>query len=193
MHFYSDEEINYLREIAPEKSNKEMAELFNKKFNTDINYKALASTRKRYGITTGRTGYFPKGNIPPNKGTKGLTGANKTSFKKGHTPKNHKHVGSERIDSKDGYLLVKVAEPNKWQLKHRVIYEEHNDKIPKGYNVIFGDGDNRNFDINSLILVSRKQLLRLNKNNLIQKDADLTRTAVIITDLQDKIYQRSRG
>lgn len=30
-------------------------------------------------------------------------------------PSNHKPVGSERIDSKDGYVLIKVAEPRTWK------------------------------------------------------------------------------
>ena len=44
-------------------------------------------------------------------------------FAKGNVPPNHRPVGSERI-SKDGYIEVKVAEPNKWRLKQRVVYEE---------------------------------------------------------------------
>lgn len=196
MHFYSDEEINYLREISYGKSNVEIAELFNKKFNLNLNIKAIASTRKRHNITTGRNGYFPKGHIPINKGKKKMwKGGEETQFKKGNKPHNWVPIGSERI-TKDGYIQIKIQDgkfQHNWRGKHILIWEEHNGALPKGHAILFGDGDNRNFDINNLILVSRKQLLKLNQNNLIQKDADLTRTAVIITDLQDKIYQRKKG
>lgn len=57
----------------------------------------------------------------------------------------------------------------------------------KGYAVIFGDGNRQNVNINNLILVTRQQLLILNKNKLIQNHVDLTRTEVIIADLYQKL------
>lgn len=44
--------------------------------------------------------------------------ARKTMFRKGNIPANHKPIGYERINA-DGYIEVKVAEPNKFRLKHR--------------------------------------------------------------------------
>lgn len=52
-----------------------------------------------------------------------------TRFKKGHVPKNHKPVGYERI-TRDGYIEVKTAEPNVFELKHRLVWIEHNGEIP---------------------------------------------------------------
>lgn len=118
-----------------------------------------------------------------------LQEAKKDGLKKGQAPVNHKPLGSVRIDV-DGYTLVKITEPNKWQLKHRLIWETHNGPIPKGCNIIFGDGNKSNFDIDNLICVSKAQLARLNKNHLIQNDADLTRTGVIIADLIQKTSNR---
>jgi hypothetical protein len=98
-------------------------------------------------------------------------------------------VGSERVNV-DGYTEIKVSDPNKWRCKHVVIWEAHNGPMPKGYAIIFGDGNKENFELDNLILVSRQQLLTLNRNRLIQNDADLTRTGVIIADLYQKISQR---
>jgi hypothetical protein len=111
---------------------------------------------------------------------------NKTSFKKGDIPANHREVGSERINVY-GYTEVKVAEPNKWKLKHRVIYEEHYGEIPKNHNVIFADGNKLNLDINNLVLVNKDQLLVLNKNELIKDNADLTKAGVNVANLMIKI------
>lgn len=194
MHFYTAEEIEYLKEITPGRSNKEITLLFNEKFRLNLSEKAIGATRKRHGIKTETDGRFEKGHIPFNKGKKGISypGMEKTQFKKGHTPKNHRPIGSERTDSKDGYLLIKVAEPNKWKAKHRVIWEEHNGPLPKSCTIIFGDGDKRNFDLNNLILVSRRELLTLNQNDLIQKDAELTKTAVNIAKLKIKMQEVKR-
>lgn len=193
MHSYTTKEIEYLKEITPGRSNKEITEIFNKKFNLNLDAKALASTRKRHGITTGRTGYFPKGHTPFNKGKKKYwEGGEETQFKEGHRPHNWVPIGSERV-SKDGYIQIKIQEgqlQKNWRGKHILIWEEHNGPLPKGHAVIFGDGDNRNFDIANLVLVTRRQLLDLNRDNLIQKSADLTKTAIVITDLQRKILSR---
>jgi hypothetical protein len=45
-----------------------------------------------------------------------------------------------------------------WRPKHHLVWESHHGQpIPKGHAVIFGDGNNRNFDPDNLILVSRAQ------------------------------------
>lgn len=111
------------------------------------------------------------GNIPKNKGKKltdylspeKIKKIAATHFKKGAIPKNHRPVGSTRVDSKDGYLLVKVREGIKqWKLKHRLLYEEHFGPIPKGYNVEFKDRNRQNFDPQNLILRTRKQNMLIN-------------------------------
>lgn len=190
-HIWNHEEKEYLEEITPGHHYKEIQKLMTDKFNYNFTLEQIKGAIRRYKLNTGFTGHFKKGNIPFNKGMKGICfqGSEKTHFKKGNIPANHRPVGSERINV-DGYIEIKVADPNKWRLKHQVIWEEHNGHIPKGYAVIFGDRNPKNLDINNLILVSRKQLLILNKKKLIKNDADLTRTGVIIADLSIKIGER---
>jgi hypothetical protein len=191
LHIWSREEKEYLKQITPGHHHNEIQEMMNKKFELEFTLGQIKGAINRYGLNTGLTGYFEKGSIPYNKNKKGscAAGSEKGWFKKGRTPANHKPIGSERINV-DGYIEIKVSEPNKWRLKHQVIWEEHNGKIPKGYAVIFGDTNSLNLAINNLILVSRHQLLIMNKNNLIQNDADLTRTGVIIADIYKKISEK---
>ncbi len=170
---------------------KDMAVLLNAKFGTNYTTKQINSYYKNHNLNSGLTGRFPKGHIPFNKGKKGVGGWEPTQFKKGHRPWNYKPVGTERINS-DDYVDVKIADPNKWKGKHILIWEEHNGPVPKGHVVIFGDGNRRNFDPNNLILVSRKQLAIINKNNLIQNDAELTKTGIIIADIYRKIGERKK-
>jgi hypothetical protein len=188
LHIWSDNEKEYLGQITPGRHYKEIQELMNKKFNLELTINQIKGAIGRYKLNTGFTGCFNKGDIPHNKGVKGVIyeGCKKTWFKKGNEPINHRPVGSERVNV-DGYIEIKVAEPNKWRLKHQVIWEEHNRPIPKGYAVIFGDRNPKNLDINNLILVSRKQLLIMNRNKLIQEDPELTKTGTIIADVLIKI------
>ena len=190
-HKWSDEEKDYLREITSGRHYKEIVELMNAKFEYEFNLGQIKGAIARYKLNTGFTGYFPKGNIPFNKGTKGIMKANKTSYKKGNIPQSYKPVGTERI-TKDGYTEIKVKDPNVWKLKQRLIYEEHYGEIPKGYVVMFLDRDKSNFDINNLILISRKQLRTLNQNDLIKDDPELTKSGIILADLLIKINEKDK-
>ena len=186
-HIWSDEEKQYLAEITPGRGYKEIQSMMSCKFGFDYTHHQIKGAITRNKLNTGRTGRFEKGHATWNKGTKGLTKANVTSFKKGQKSHNYKPLGSERI-TKDGYCEVKVSDTGRrWRPKHVLIYEKHHGKVPKGSAVIFLDGDKRNFDIDNLYLVTRSQLAMLNKNSLIQKDADLTKTAINVVDLMKKI------
>ena len=186
-HIWSDEEKQYLAEITPGRGHKEIQSMMSCKFGFDYTHHQIKGAITRNKLNTGRTGRFEKGRATWNKGTKGLTKANVTSFKKGQKSHNYKPVGSERI-TKDGYCEIKVSDTGRrWRTKHVLIYEKHHGKVPKGSAVIFLDGDKRNFDIDNLYLVTRSQLAMLNKNSLIQKDAELTKTAINVVDLMKKI------
>lgn len=85
-----------------------------------------------------------------------------TMFKKGHSPQNYRPVGSVRINA-DGYIEIKVKDPGTWELKHRVIWEQHNGKIPKGMIVIFKDNNPLNCTLDNLLLISKDENLKMNR------------------------------
>lgn len=192
MHYYTLKEIDYLREITLGRSNKEITQMFNEKFNINQSEKAISAIRKKHKISTGLDGRFEKGQSPWNKGKKGISlGGIETQFKKGDQPRNWVPLGSERV-TKDGYIQIKIQEgkfQHNWKGKHILIWEEHNGAFPPKHAIIFGDGNKRNFELNNLILVSRRELLTLNKNNLIQKDTELTKVAVNIAKLQIQVQE----
>lgn len=181
-HKWTDEEKKYLKSIVKGNTYKEITKKMNDKFEYDFSEEQIKGAMFRNKLITGIGGHFKKNHTPWNKGSKGLTSANKTSFKKGMIHINHREVGSERI-TRDGYIEIKVAEPNKWRLKHRVIYEKHYGEIPKNHAVIFADGNKMNLDIDNLVLVSRHQLLVLNKNNLIKDETELTKAGINVANI----------
>ncbi len=114
---------------------------------------------------------FRKGCIPPNKGKRMspelYAKLAPTMFKKGHTPGNHKPVGSERVNV-DGYIERKVAEPNKWECKHRIIWRQAHGDIPKGYNIQFKDGNPLNCTLENLYIISRAEQMQT-QNSLMAR------------------------
>lgn len=182
---YTDEERSFFVNFVHGHSHREILEAFNQRFENPINLNQVKAYIKNNHLNTGRTGRYEKGRIPENKGKKGYCaqGCEKSWFTKGHIPKNYRPVGSERI-SKDGYVEIKVAEPNKWMLKHRVVWIKHNGEVPKGYIVVFRDGDKTNTDINNLILISRSAHAVMNHTDLHKFTGGLKESAVYLAELK---------
>ncbi|WP_169976041.1 HNH endonuclease signature motif containing protein [Campylobacter sp. RM16191] len=141
-------------------------------------------------------GRFVKGYASWNKGKKGYMGANKTSFKKGHVPQNHKPVGtitlrtSHKLDEK--YYWIKIAEPKTWKMLHVYIWEQANGIAPKGYCVIFKDKNTLNVKLENLMLVKRGSLAVLN-NKFPDCHSELKETRVKLIELKQTINQRERS
>jgi hypothetical protein len=191
MHFYTPEEVEFIKENVMGRGNRELTDLVNAHFGLDLTINQIKACKANRKLNSGLNGRFNPGYVPYNKG-KNTGGWEPTLFRKGNMPYNYKPVGTKRVNS-DGYLEIKIADPRTWKGKHILLWEAANGPIPKGYAVIFGDGDRQNTTLDNLILVSRRQLLKLNQCNLIQSDAELTRTGVIIADIYGQISDRKRA
>lgn len=138
---------------------------------------------------------FQKGLTPPNKGRKGYyaPGSEKGWFKKGHQRNDTAAVGAERIDSKDGYILVKVAEKGDqqtaWRLKHRLVWQAAHGPIPRGHTVILIDGDKRNTALSNLELITRRELMARNTVHNLPKP--VAQVVQLLGALRRKINART--
>ncbi len=170
----------------------EITALFNAKFGTEQKTQCISNMCKKLGVKSFGDGRFQKGHAPANKGTKGLTGANKTSFKQGHNTHNKKSVGSirkVRYKNDYAYMVIKIAEPNKWQKLHVYIWECKHGKIPEGFCLIFKDNNTDNVRLDNLMLVSRNELLRLN-NKYPTVDPSLKEVALQVVKLQNEVIKK---
>lgn len=201
---YTPEHLTWLAENIQGCPHAELTERFNLRFGLSVKQDALTSFTIKNGLRNGierriqkgdqigRATQFKKGAVPFNKGKKKWwTGGEETQFQPGNMPQTWKPVGTETVRG-DGYTWVKVAEPKKWREKHRMIWEAAHGPIPKGHALLFADGNKLNIELDNLILVTRSQLVRLNQNHLIQGDADLTRSGVIVADIITKVAQRKK-
>lgn len=185
----TDMQHEFLLEHMKGCMNQSLTDLMNKTFNLNLTRQQIKSYKKNHKLpSSGVTGYFPKGHIPHNKGKKfPNTPYNSGMLKKGHTPHNYMPVGSERING-DGYVDIKIANPNKWKQKHIILWEKaHKCKKPASYVIIFADRNRLNFDIDNLLLVSKREFLKMNQQGLIKNDIELTKTGQLIAKLQNKV------
>jgi len=192
---YTEAEREFIKSFAYGHGYKEITDTFNQKFKPPIGENQIRAYLKNHKILTGLTGCFEKGHVPANKGTH-IGGWEPTQFKKGNTPANHKPVGtvSARTDYKKDwkYVYEKVAEPNRWRMKHILEWEKHNGPVPKGKVIIFLNGDPLNTDINNLMLIDRNVHARMNQLGLRYQDPESTRTGAYVAELVTKIAEAKK-
>ncbi|XCH78875.1 MAG: HNH endonuclease signature motif containing protein [Candidatus Dehalobacter alkaniphilus] len=181
---FTDEVVEFISENR-HLTRGETALLVNERFDLNINKEAIQNARHRYGIRSGlKKGIFQKGHVPANKGKKGKTIGRmaETQFKKGQPIWNHRPIGSEQVRA-DGYIWVKIAEPNKWKEKHRILWESVNGSIPKGNKIVFIDQDRKNVAIENLMLVTDGTVAVINKHRLLKGDKDLNKSVLLMTEV----------
>ena len=183
---YTEEMLMFLRQHE-ETPRTELTCKFNEKFGYSLSVDSIKAKCLRMGLKTGRTGCFSPGQKSWNKGLKGYMGANSTSFKKGNTPLNHRPVGYERI-TVDGYVEVKVAEPNVFELKHRQIWEQQHGKIPDNHVLVFKNMNKQDCRLENLMLISRAELIRLNQSYRKLATPETNETCVLMAKIKNKTH-----
>lgn len=133
---------------------------------------------------------FKKGSTPPNKGKKMSAEmyekSKHTFFRKGHEPKNTKYNGHERI-TKDGYVVIRIRK-GKYVFKHRLIWEEHHGKIPKGMVLTFKDKNQLNMELENLELISMQE--NMLRNTIQRFPEELKSTIRLVHKLKRKIHEK---
>lgn len=191
-HKYTTENIEWLSVNRPLYAEQELSRRFFKKFKANVSPSALAQACCKRGFKPPliNIGSYKKGSVPFNKGLKGVRNSIKSEFTKGHSPHNALTVGME-VFSKD-FWYTKVAEPNKWRTKHSVIYENEIGEIPVGSAVIFLDSDRNNFALDNLALVTRHELLQMNRHKYRQMPEQLKPAVLSLSRLEVKIFERGK-
>jgi hypothetical protein len=137
---------------------------------------------------------FKKGHQAWNTGTKGLTGANSGSFKKGSKPHNALNDWQEIVyTDKSGkqYIKIKLPEKTKAVFKHVYVWEQHHkNKVPKGQLIRFKDGNSFNLKPENLECITRKE--HMLKNSIHNLPADLKETIYLVKTLNNKIKKHER-
>lgn len=189
------EYVAFMLEYIPGHTEAEIRQAFDERFGIVLTEANIGNFKCRYKIKSGtHGGRFQKGQEAHNKGKKMppeiYERCKGTMFKTGNTPNNYRPVGSERIDT-EGYVMVKVADPSKWQFKQRVLYEQyHGVKLEKSDVVLFLDGNKQNFAEDNLVKLTRAELARLNQDVKLRDNPEMNLTAVMIAKLKCKMGRK---
>lgn len=157
---FTPEELAFLKEHVPGRPFRELTRLFNERFGQAKTEGAIRNFCSRKGIHNGLVNFY-----------------------KGHEGSNAYESGGETLGPR-GFIMVKTCEkPRVWELKHHLIWKKHFGEIPENAVVLFADGDNRNFAVENLIMLTREEFLTLTGRKLLPKDADLMKSAALLAKL----------
>lgn len=183
---YTNEQAMFIREQYKLITLPALTQLFNETFGTEKTPHQIRAFTRNHGIKSGRSGCFTKDSTPWNSGMKGWKAGGRSAesrFKPGRKSENIRPVGSTRIRSKDGYIMLKTAEPSTWRPMHVVAWENSHGKVPTGCRLWFKDNDRTNCDIDNLMLITKAQSAVINKNGLGQVPSELKASAVFVADI----------
>ena len=158
-HRYTQEEDLWLAKYANTVPYSELVTLFNSEFNTCLTKGAIMQhCEMRLGIYSDSPNEFN----------------NRIAW-------NKLPIGSERLDKRSGTILIKTEKG--WINKARYVYEQSHGIIPPEHQVIFLDGNRKNFDLDNLYCIPTKYMVLMNRNNWCTGDRDITLAAIKYCEL----------
>ena len=178
----SEAEQNFVEQNYKGILTADLTDMLNKKFGKSYTQKQIATYKKNHHLpsgvdctvrATGRRYKLPKGTRIP--------GSEKGWFKKGQMPHNHLEVGAKAV-TKDGYIRVKIAEPNYWEFLHLLVWQEANGPIPQDHNIIFLDNNKQNCSLENLYCIPKDEYGALQK--LRSDNPEITLTAAVVIKLK---------
>ena len=199
---FTPEEIEYLIENYPHIRTHTIAKKFNRSYRSiyckarsmGLNKSAefMASPDAggfQKGCTAGKKFWYKKGHVSANKGKKMSDEIREkvkhTFFQKGIIPHNTKKDGEivlRRNKKNKSYYWIRIS-PDNWELLHRVLWEKENGDIPKGFNVVFVDGNQMNCEVSNLKLISNSELML--KNTIQRYSPELQKSIRLINKIEN--------
>lgn len=150
MKAYSEELVQYIEENRMKYNINKLCEMIYKEFGKKITAKALRKYFYRHNLTY------------------------KKQLCRRWNNTNSKPIGFESPPDKNGLVRVKINK-KQWVYKQRYIYEQHYGKIPKGYKVVFLNGDKTDYRIENLSIAPNKDVLLVYSLELNSKNAEVTK------------------
>ena len=164
---FTKEQKQYLLNVTPYYNNKELVELFKSKFGIELKPDAFMNFKHWYKI------------------------------KRKYKPHSENYKGNPRqklyneIETYKG-RYVRIG-ARKYQTKRRFVWEQHyGRKIPKGYDVIFLDGDKENYDIKNLAIVKKSVRISAMHSGVELSNKELIKATRLTLNLKKQTKQKEK-
>jgi hypothetical protein len=160
---YNKDFENFVKENVSKYTKEDFKALLEDKYNINIFYDVLRRYFNRYNIKYKWTNYKKN---------------NKRNVLK--CP-----IGTERITNEG--VFVKIAHPDKWRRKSRVMYEKyHNCKLKDNEYIIFLNKNNNDFNKENLIKDTKTEIAYLHNKEMLSINPKITNLGLITAKLMIK-------
>jgi hypothetical protein len=206
---WSKVEDAFMRENYPNRATAEMAFVLNRSLTAtyrraaqlgltkSVEFKAALLAKAGSALKeAGKATRLKPGLVPWNKGKPYQPRGRSlvTQFKPGQMPHTWRPVGTRRV-TKEGYVEEKVADTGDTgadyvPVHHLVWTAAGNPPVPKGHALVFRDGDNRNFALENLELITRRELMA--RNSVHNYGPEMSRVVQLRGVISRKLNQHRR-
>jgi len=208
---WNKEEDEYMKLNYPDNLTRDLAKFLNRSETSvyqratilglrksDVFLKSDISGRLTKLFSIGNNYRFKKGQKAHNKGKKrieymtseAIEKAKQTHFQKNHLPHNTREDGDIRIQNDNGkdyqYIRVSLA---KWKPLSHYNWEQINGPVPKGYNIVFKDGNTMNCDPLNLECISKKE--NMSRNSIMRYPKELIPIIRLNSSIKKQIKQQN--
>lgn len=188
-HSHSEEEIKFIKDNYKGKTNKDLAKMFNEKFNTNRTSQHMKSFKSKRGWVGGLDSRFKKGHSPVNKGL--FWDYEKETYVEEVKLSNQKKITKSYNDSypigsrveRSKKNIIKIGYPSEWVDEHRLVWEVYNDEIPDDHVVMALDGNIKNAVIENLIMIPKKVLLYMTTLGYHSLDDQIKESGAMIAQI----------
>ena len=171
-HEFSEEEKELIKKYYPDNGAEKTAEVINIIFGTNRTYNSVIGTASKMGVKCSRE--YTRDQLRKN----GI----KNGFIKSVDE------GTIRLETVKGVKFYRMKTQNGWKPAGRAVWEQHNGPIPKGYKIIYLDGNSLNYDISKLAAVnSQVQYQVICHKSYKLGDPELTKTLIQYYELRNAL------
>lgn len=171
---FSEEEKEFIKKYYPDHGPEKTAEMLNEVFETNRTINSVKCIAYGFGLSVSDSFINKLNKIKHEK------------MVKAHV-KESRSVRKET--RKNGRICYKMkADDGQWKTPGIVIWEEANGPIPKGYRIIYLNGDNSDFSLDNLYLASDKLAYQVVSNKHYQtKNPEITKSLIKYYELRNAL------
>ena len=178
---FSNEEIEIVKQYYPDNGASKTAEILNGIFGTNRDSDSIKRLASKHKIRCSEL--YLKNR---------LSKSSKERFDRIGRPNGFKQKPHEkgfiRLETVNGVQFYRMKTSTGWKTAGRAVWEQHNGPIPKGYKIIYLDGNSLNYDISNLVVVSPKVQYQIIRNKSYKLgDPELTKTLIKYYELRNAI------
>lgn len=171
---FSEEEKEFIKKYYPDHGPEKTAEMLNEVFETNRTINSVKCIAYGFGLSVSDSFINEVNKIKHEK------------MMKAHV-KESRSIRKET--RKNGRICYKMkADDGQWKTPGIVIWEEINGPIPKGYRIIYLNGDNSDFSLDNLYLASDKLAYQVVSNKHYQtKNPEITKSLIKYYELRNAL------